>query len=118
MRHTIEGKEREAEGGEGECKGGKGRREKKKKGINRFSRRGKEGGRRGEGERNGKGEGEGRDITAFGELLHEAWQAKRSLSSKVSNSFVEATSFRCGCVVLSDIANQDVSQVQLLFRHS
>ena len=32
---------------------------------------------------------EGRDITAFGELLHEAWQAKRSLSSKVSNSFVE-----------------------------
>jgi D-glycero-alpha-D-manno-heptose-7-phosphate kinase len=29
------------------------------------------------------------DITAFGELLHEAWQAKRSLSSQVSNSHVD-----------------------------
>lgn len=29
------------------------------------------------------------DITAFGELLHEAWQAKRSLSNKVSNSQVD-----------------------------
>jgi D-glycero-alpha-D-manno-heptose-7-phosphate kinase len=29
------------------------------------------------------------DITAFGELLHEAWQAKRSLSAKVSNSQVD-----------------------------
>lgn len=32
---------------------------------------------------------EGRDLISFGELLHEAWQAKRSLSPKVSNSFVE-----------------------------
>jgi len=31
----------------------------------------------------------GRDITEFGKLLHEAWQAKRSLSSKVSNSQVD-----------------------------
>lgn len=30
----------------------------------------------------------GQNITGFGELLHEAWQAKRSLSTKVSNSFV------------------------------
>jgi D-glycero-alpha-D-manno-heptose-7-phosphate kinase len=30
-----------------------------------------------------------RDITAFGELLHEAWQAKRSLSPRVSNSQVD-----------------------------
>jgi D-glycero-alpha-D-manno-heptose-7-phosphate kinase len=29
------------------------------------------------------------DITAFGELLHEAWQAKRSLSSTISNSHVD-----------------------------
>ena len=29
------------------------------------------------------------DIIAFGELLHEAWQAKRSLSSEVSNSYVD-----------------------------
>ena len=29
------------------------------------------------------------DITAFGELLHEAWQAKRSLSSEVSNFHVD-----------------------------
>ena len=29
------------------------------------------------------------DITAFGALLHEAWLAKRSLSSKVSNSQVD-----------------------------
>jgi len=29
------------------------------------------------------------DITAFGELLHEAWQAKRGLSSEVSNSHVD-----------------------------
>lgn len=29
------------------------------------------------------------DITTFGELLHEAWQAKRSLSAKVSNSEVD-----------------------------
>jgi D-glycero-alpha-D-manno-heptose-7-phosphate kinase len=29
------------------------------------------------------------DINAFGELLHEAWQAKRSLSSSVSNSEVD-----------------------------
>ncbi len=29
------------------------------------------------------------DITAFGELLHEAWQTKRSLSAKVSNSEVD-----------------------------
>lgn len=28
-------------------------------------------------------------ITGFGELLHEAWQAKRSLSAKVSNSHVD-----------------------------
>ena len=31
----------------------------------------------------------GKDITSFGELLHEAWQAKRSLSSSVSNSHVD-----------------------------
>jgi D-glycero-alpha-D-manno-heptose-7-phosphate kinase len=31
----------------------------------------------------------GQDITAFGRLLHEAWQAKRGLSSKVSNSQVD-----------------------------
>ncbi len=31
----------------------------------------------------------GQDITAFGELLHEAWLAKRSLSSQVSNPFVD-----------------------------
>ena len=30
-----------------------------------------------------------RDITAFGKLLHEAWEAKRSLSAKVSNSHVD-----------------------------
>lgn len=32
---------------------------------------------------------EGKGLTAFGELLHEAWQAKRSLSSHVTNSEVE-----------------------------
>ena len=31
----------------------------------------------------------GKDITDFGELLHEAWQAKRSLSEEVSNSNVD-----------------------------
>ena len=31
----------------------------------------------------------GKDITGFGELLHEAWQAKRSLSTIVSNSHVD-----------------------------
>lgn len=31
----------------------------------------------------------GQDLTGFGELLHEAWQAKRSLSDKVSNSDVD-----------------------------
>jgi D-glycero-alpha-D-manno-heptose-7-phosphate kinase len=31
----------------------------------------------------------GDDILGFGELLHEAWQAKRSLSATVSNSFVD-----------------------------
>jgi D-glycero-alpha-D-manno-heptose-7-phosphate kinase len=31
----------------------------------------------------------GMDIVAFGDLLHEAWQAKRSLSSLVSNSEVD-----------------------------
>jgi D-glycero-alpha-D-manno-heptose-7-phosphate kinase len=30
-----------------------------------------------------------KDITTFGELLHEAWHTKRSLSSKVSNESVE-----------------------------
>lgn len=30
-----------------------------------------------------------RDIVSFGQLLHEAWQAKRGLSSKVSNSRVD-----------------------------
>lgn len=29
------------------------------------------------------------DIISFGELLHEAWQAKRSLSSRVSNTHVD-----------------------------
>lgn len=32
----------------------------------------------------------GKPITAFGELLHEAWRTKRSLSDKVSNSEVDA----------------------------
>jgi D-glycero-alpha-D-manno-heptose-7-phosphate kinase len=32
----------------------------------------------------------GQDIVGFGELLHEAWQAKRSLSPLVSNSEVDA----------------------------
>jgi D-glycero-alpha-D-manno-heptose-7-phosphate kinase len=31
----------------------------------------------------------GQDITRFGKLLHEGWQAKRSLSAKVSNSYIE-----------------------------
>ncbi|MGH7927245.1 MAG: hypothetical protein ACREQV_05580 [Candidatus Binatia bacterium] len=31
----------------------------------------------------------GRDITAFGALLHEAWQAKRGMSAKVSNTEVD-----------------------------
>lgn len=31
----------------------------------------------------------GQDITKFGELLHEAWQIKRSLSGKVSNSDID-----------------------------
>jgi D-glycero-alpha-D-manno-heptose-7-phosphate kinase len=31
----------------------------------------------------------GQDICVFGELLHEAWQAKRSLSAQVSNSYVD-----------------------------
>jgi D-glycero-alpha-D-manno-heptose-7-phosphate kinase len=31
----------------------------------------------------------GRDITAFGALLDEGWQAKRSLSDKVSNTYVD-----------------------------
>lgn len=31
----------------------------------------------------------GSDITEFGELLHESWQAKRSLSSSVSNTTVD-----------------------------
>jgi D-glycero-alpha-D-manno-heptose-7-phosphate kinase len=31
----------------------------------------------------------GQDLTPFGELLHEAWQAKRSLSATVSNSHVD-----------------------------
>ena len=33
--------------------------------------------------------GGGQDLVGFGELLHEAWQAKRSLSAKVSNSYVD-----------------------------
>lgn len=32
----------------------------------------------------------GHDLRGFGELLHEAWQAKRSLSATVSNSEVDA----------------------------
>jgi D-glycero-alpha-D-manno-heptose-7-phosphate kinase len=31
----------------------------------------------------------GQDIIRFGELLHEAWEAKRSLSDQVSNSYVD-----------------------------
>jgi D-glycero-alpha-D-manno-heptose-7-phosphate kinase len=31
----------------------------------------------------------GHEIKGFGELMHESWQAKRSLSSKVSNPFVD-----------------------------
>jgi D-glycero-alpha-D-manno-heptose-7-phosphate kinase len=30
------------------------------------------------------------DLTAFGKLLHEAWRAKRELSDKISNSWVDA----------------------------
>jgi D-glycero-alpha-D-manno-heptose-7-phosphate kinase len=33
---------------------------------------------------------DGGDIRAFGELLHDAWQSKRSLSAEVSNSQVES----------------------------
>src|SRR5205823_4888715 len=29
------------------------------------------------------------DLTAFGNLLHEAWTVKRSLSARVSNTFVD-----------------------------
>jgi D-glycero-alpha-D-manno-heptose-7-phosphate kinase len=32
----------------------------------------------------------GGDLTGFGQLLHEAWEAKRSLSSMVSNAYVDA----------------------------
>jgi D-glycero-alpha-D-manno-heptose-7-phosphate kinase len=32
----------------------------------------------------------GQSLTAFGELLHQAWQAKRALSEKVSNARVDA----------------------------
>ena len=32
----------------------------------------------------------GRELTSFGELLHEAWQLKRNLSSKVSNSHIDS----------------------------
>jgi D-glycero-alpha-D-manno-heptose-7-phosphate kinase len=32
----------------------------------------------------------GNDIKGFGELLHEAWQVKRSISSNISNSHVDA----------------------------
>jgi len=32
----------------------------------------------------------GQDLTAFGELMHEAWQVKRGLSDKVSNAEVDA----------------------------
>ncbi len=32
---------------------------------------------------------DGKDIAEFGDLMHEAWQAKRSLSSKVSNNQVD-----------------------------
>ena len=32
---------------------------------------------------------DGKNLTAFGELLHEAWQAKRSLSAQVTNPEVE-----------------------------
>jgi D-glycero-alpha-D-manno-heptose-7-phosphate kinase len=32
----------------------------------------------------------GRELTAFGELLHQAWLAKRALSDKVSNARVDA----------------------------
>lgn len=31
----------------------------------------------------------GQDLTGFGEVLHEAWQVKRSLSDKVSNSHID-----------------------------
>ncbi len=31
----------------------------------------------------------GRDITAFGELLHESWQLKRQISSKIAPAFVD-----------------------------
>ena len=32
----------------------------------------------------------GQSLAAFGELLHQAWQAKRALSDKVSNARVDA----------------------------
>lgn len=31
----------------------------------------------------------GQDLTAFGELLHEAWQAKRSMSASISNGHID-----------------------------
>jgi D-glycero-alpha-D-manno-heptose-7-phosphate kinase len=31
----------------------------------------------------------GQDLKGFGELLHEAWEAKRSLSSRISNAYVD-----------------------------
>lgn len=31
----------------------------------------------------------GQDITGFGELLHEAWQAKRALGPRISNAYVD-----------------------------
>ena len=33
--------------------------------------------------------GRGRDLRALGELLHEAWQAKRSLSDRISNPLLD-----------------------------
>lgn len=38
----------------------------------------------------------GGDLSSFGELMHEAWQAKRSLSLQVSNSQVDAL-YATGC---------------------
>ena len=40
--------------------------------------------------------GGGQDLGGFGELLHEAWQAKRSLSAKVSNSTWTTSTTRPG----------------------
>lgn len=44
---------------------------------------------------------DGKDISAFGELLNEAWEAKRSLSEKVTNAEIDEiyrTARKCGAL--------------------